>query len=599
MFFAQISPSTPALPPAEAGERDVPLGNGVVLRTGGDVSTLVDGRVAVIVAGAGRYRREFGAVDALCRTVLAAYRAGGTNAVSDVPGETSIAVVDGDKRCAVLATDRFATYPIAWRAGSDGIAFGDRADQVAAGSARDEQALLDYLYHHVIPAPRTVHRGVMRLGAGSRLVYEGGRPTVSRWWVPRFDEGATGKSFDALRTEFLQLVESAVARRATGSVGCFLSGGTDSSTVAGMLTKVTGQPARSYSIGFDAQGYDEMEYARIAARAYGCDHREYYMTPDDLVDAIPRVARYYDQPFGNSSAGAGYICAAKAHADGVETLLAGDGGDELFGGNSRYALQSLFHHYEAVPGPMKRVMEAVFADSPLRRAPLVRKIGGYIEHARVPLPARLQYYNLLVHLGVTNVLTPEFLAQVEFPALEREMAASFAECRAGSLLNRMLAYDWKYTLEDNDLPKVVGTTSLAGVRVAFPLLDDALLDFSLRLPPGMKLKGQKLRWFFKEALRGFLPDEIITKKKHGFGLPFGVWATRHPRLKAFASDTLVSLKKRGIVRPEFIDELLSKRLAEHPGFYGEAVWILMMLELWLGRSERTASKPERTLPVSA
>jgi asparagine synthase (glutamine-hydrolysing) len=155
------------------------------------------------------------------------------------------------------------------------------------------------------------------------------------------------------------------------------------------------------------------------------------------------------------------------------------------------------------------------------------------------------------------------------------------EVRDASEVNRTLAYDWRYTLAESDLPKVCGTTRLAGMQVAFPMLDDRLLAFSLRLPTEYKLKGLTLRWFFKEALRGFLPDEILAKKKQGFGLPFGVWLTRHRPLMTLARDSLRSLAPRGIVRPAFIDELFDRRLAEHPGYYGEMVWILMMLEQWL------------------
>ena len=117
--------------------------------------------------------------------------------------------------------------------------------------------------------------------------------------------------------------------------------------------------------------------------------------------------------------------------------------------------------------------------------------------------------------------------------------------------------------------------------MGFPFLDDALLDFSMQLPSDYKLRRLTLRWFFKEALRGLLPDEIIAKKKHGFGLPFGVWATRHPALKRLAEDSLASLSGRGIVRPDFVHTLVAERLAEAPGYYGEMVWILMMLEQWL------------------
>jgi asparagine synthase (glutamine-hydrolysing) len=145
----------------------------------------------------------------------------------------------------------------------------------------------------------------------------------------------------------------------------------------------------------------------------------------------------------------------------------------------------------------------------------------------------------------------------------------------------MLALDWRYTLADNDLPKVLGTAQLAGIDVGFPLLADELLDFSLGLPPEWKLRGLTLRWFFKEALREFLPIEIIRKKKHGFGLPFGVWAVRNEGLRELAGNALRALGERRVFRAQFIEELLSNRLAEHPGYYGEMVWIFMMLELWL------------------
>ena len=150
-----------------------------------------------------------------------------------------------------------------------------------------------------------------------------------------------------------------------------------------------------------------------------------------------------------------------------------------------------------------------------------------------------------------------------------------------SHLNKELAFDWRYTLAESDLPKVLGATGCAGVEVGFPMLDERLLTFSLKLPTNYKLKGLKLRWFFKEALRGFLPDEILTKKKQGFGLPFGVWANAHPGLKALATESLHYLARRGVVRADFTETLITKRLPEHPGYFGEMVWILMMLEQWL------------------
>src|SRR5690606_28679640 len=149
-----------------------------------------------------------------------------------------------------------------------------------------------------------------------------------------------------------------------------------------------------------------------------------------------------------------------------------------------------------------------------------------------------------------------------------------------SLINRILAFDWKFTLTDNDFPKVVQACHLAGMEVAFPFANDEMVAFSLALEPKQKLKGTQLRYFFKQALRGFLPDEIIAKQKQGFGLPFGVWLQSHKSLRAIASDSLSDLKSRNIIRPDFIDQLLDRHLHEHASYHGTMIWLLMMMEYW-------------------
>jgi asparagine synthase (glutamine-hydrolysing) len=482
-----------------------------------------------------------------------------------------------------LAVDRFASQTLCYRVVDGELRFAERADELAdAGTPIDPQAIFEYLYFHMIPSPRTVYRGVSRLPPGHFAVYEDGKLSVSPYWIPTF--GAPAKeSFETLRDELLQSLRNAVHAQLDGSrAACFLSGGVDSSTVAGMIGQVTGRPAATYSIGFDAQGYDEMQFARIAAKHFGTDHHEYYVTPDDLVRSIPDVAASYDQPFGNSSALPTYYCARQAQADGVSRLLAGDGGDELFGGNSRYAMQRVFGWYSRVPLALRNtLLGPLFAVPWVRRAPLLRKGSGYIGQADVPMPDRLQMYNLLRRLGTQEVLTPHFRGQVDEDGPLRQQREVWGQARAESEIDRTLAFDWRYTLAESDLPKVRGTTRLAGINVGFPLLDQDLLEFSMRLPAEYKLNGLKLRWFFKEALRGFLPDAILKKKKHGFGLPFGAWTMQHPGLRRLATDSLASIGNRGIVRPAFIRRLLDTLLPSHPGYYGEMVWILMLLEHWL------------------
>ncbi|WP_200380367.1 asparagine synthetase B family protein, partial [Rubrivivax gelatinosus] len=504
-------------------------------------------------------------------------------AAAAVDGSFAVGLADSRGRV-FLAVDRFAVRSLCWRIVGDRLLFAERADALAAvepAAPLAPQAIYDFLYFHSIPSPRTVFEGVYRLPPGHCAWYDGRQLELRRYWEPRFDE-VERPDFDALARTFRGRLREAVAGELDGSKpGCFLSGGTDSSTVAGMIKDVAGRAA-TYSIGFEAEGYDEMAFARIAAQRFGTEHHEYYVTPEDLVRSIPEVARHYDQPFGNSSALPAYYCAKMAREDGVTRLLAGDGGDELYGGNARYAKQRVFGWYDSVPGVLRRgLLQPLLEGTPIGALPLARKGRSYVEQAKVPLPDRMQMYNLLLRLGTAEVFTPDFLARVDAADTLRQQRTVWAEAGDASALNRMLAYDWRYTLAESDLPKVCGSTSLAGVAVAFPFLDRGVVDFSLGLPTDYKLKGLKLRWFFKEALRGFLPDEILAKKKQGFGLPFGVWATRHAGLKAFATDTLQSLAGRGIVRRDFIESLLADRLPAHPGYYGEMVWILMMMEQWM------------------
>lgn len=505
-------------------------------------------------------------------------------AAAGVTGDFSVGLCEPSGR-AFLAVDRFAIRTLCYRVDNGRLQFAGRADELANTRTEiDPQAIFDYLYFHIIPSPRTIYRGIYRLPPGHYALFENGQVTVAPYWVPNF-EAQRDASFDALKDEFKQLLRDAVATQLDGSKpACFLSGGTDSSTVAGMAALASGKTVASYSIGFDAQGYDEMEFARLAAKHFKTEHHEYYVTPEDLVRSIPAVAAHFDQPFGNSSALPAYYCAKMAREDGVSKLLAGDGGDELFGGNSRYAKQRVFGWYDHVPGLLKTgLMEPILGTQAAAAFPLTRKAGSYVEQARVPMPDRLQMYNLIMRLSPSEVLTPGMLTQIDVALplqLQRDVWQMARSCRA---LNQELAFDWRFTLAESDLPKVTGATGFAGVGVGFPLLDDRLLAFSQKLPIEFKLKGLKLRWFFKEALRGFLPDEILTKKKQGFGLPFGVWANTHPALKALATDSLHSLAQRGVVRVDFVQTLLTQRLPEHPGYFGEMVWILMMLEQWLQR----------------
>lgn len=542
--------------------------------------------LTVVVWGQVRIAGTRAEGDALAAELAANWRQAPDTVCARLSGAFSLCILDEARGEALLAVDRTGTQPLVYQLAGETLVFASSSDALVRHPATpgkiDPQGLFNYVYFHMVPGPGTVYQGQQRLLPGEYLRYRQGAVEKRAYWKIRFEE-RSDQSFDALKEQFLQLLKDSVRAAGEGQkVGAFLSGGTDSSTIAGILTQVGGKPADTYSIGFEAEGYDEMEYARLASRHFGTAHHEYYVTPNDVVAAIPQVAAVCDQPFGNASAVPAFYCARMARADGVTRMLGGDGGDELFGGNERYAKQHVFALYDKVPGLLRKALlePAVFNFPAGGMIKPIRKARSYIEQASVPMPARLETYNLLGRYGAAQVFDAGFLASCDPDGPLAGLRDTYAQQPDASLINQMLALDLKVTLADNDLPKVTRACELAGVEVAFPFLNDAMVEFSTHLTAKQKLNGTKLRWFFKEALRGFLPDEIITKQKHGFGLPFGVWLEKHQPLQELAYDSLSGLRGRGIVRAEFIDELLGRHLKEHPGYHGTMVWVLMMLEQW-------------------
>jgi asparagine synthase (glutamine-hydrolysing) len=567
--------------PGHAGDRLLVAGH-----DGCTAVTLGGGAVTVIGLGCERIPQE------LLATVSRSAYSSADLAALDVPGAGLVVVDHRDGWCRVVMP-RIGRDTVYWQATANRLSIASTPaalPSVSSGAAElDPRALYEYVYFHMLPAPVSVYIGVAKLCGGHCLTWRNGSATVERYWRARF--GDTPGSEAAAAVELRELLDAAV-RRALGdasNAGAFLSGGLDSSTVAGYAAQA--RPGiHTVSMGFDAAGYDEMEYARIASRHFRTTPLEYYVTPEDVLRTLPDIAASFPEPFGNSSAAAVYHCARIAREHGMTRLLAGDGGDELFGGNERYAKQLVFERYGAVPRVLRDFLlePAINAAAHVTRAFPIGKAHSYIEQAKIPLPDRLQHYNFLHRHAPADVFTPAVLDLVDTGAPLRRLQAEYATPEADSPVDRMLFMDWKFTLHDNDLVKVNTMCSLAGVDVAYPMLDPALVDFSMRLPPRWKVRDGELRWFYKRAMRGFLPDEILGKTKHGFGLPFGVWMRTHEGLLGLARDSLESLAGRGYFRPEFLREALRLHREGHASFYGELVWILTVLELWLQRNAPAA-----------
>jgi asparagine synthase (glutamine-hydrolysing) len=518
--------------------------------------------------------------------LVVGYRKMGNRVLQVLHGSFCLAIVNYKEESAFLAVDRLAIRSMTATVADQCLVFGSSAQAIRrhplVDASVDPQAVFNYAYFHVVPGPKCIYKNFVRLLPGTYLHFSRGRLSTGTYWEMDYRQTSSA-SFASLQEELFHLLEQSVRRQLDGkSVGAFLSGGTDSSTIAGMIGRVMGQPARTYSIGFDTKGYDEIEYARITARHFGTEHHEYYVTPDDVLAAIPAIAKAYGNPYGNSSAVPTYYCARCAEQDGVDVMLGGDGGDELFGGNARYARQWLFSLYDRVPSLLRQsaVEPMLFALPGGNRIPGVNKLRSYVRQASIPMPERLETYNLLNHLGCTNVFTSTFLSAVDRDAPMALLRQIYKDVLADDVVNKMLGVDLRLTLADNDLPKVVRMCELARVEARFPLLNEELVAFSARLPAHFKLKRTQLRFFFKRALRDFLPAATLTKTKHGFGLPFGSWLYMHAKLQELARDNLNGLAKRGIIQERFVDELIDVLLPRHPHYYGNFTWILMMLEQW-------------------
>ncbi len=536
--------------------------------------------------------REHGHAAAL----LHAYRQFGVDLLSRLKGSFSVAVADSGRRRLLLAIDRLGVSTMCFALAGRGVVFGATTTSVrnhpAVEATISLQTIHDFIAGGICPAPETIFNEQSKLLPAERLVVEDGQVRRDFYWqMPYRTEGP--RDVASLGEEMHALLRQAVRRTLEGedpaTVGAYLSGGLDSSTVAGLLAEESGHGARTFTIGFEADDYNEMAYARLASERFKTEQHEHILTADDTLDLMPRLAAAYDEPFANSSAAPAYFCALMARERGASCLLAGDGGDELFGGNKRYVHQKIFETYQHLPrGLRRRLIEPVtFA---LDRLPVVRKVGRFIRTSNTPMPARMRTDDPFRHILREDTETAALYAAADADHLDVREREAYERTASADLLQRMMHLDLKITLADNDLRKVTRTAMMAGMPVRYPFLDDDVVEFSARVPPDVMIRHFKLRSFYKQAMAGWLPDEIIAKKKHGFGMPYTDWPRRHPRFRELAHACCRSFRNRGYLRPEFVDRIdPTVGDGDIPGPSG-LLWDILILELWLQTfSEQTSA----------
>jgi asparagine synthase (glutamine-hydrolysing) len=520
--------------------------------------------------------------------LAALYEQLGIDFVEKLRGSFSLALWDRREERLMAAVDHFGQRRLVYWQDSRGLLVASRIDALLRTGIRpevDPRAIANVLNFSANLSPDTIFRGVKRLQPGHILSVSRGGSQVRKYWDMRYGMGRDTNE-QRLCCEMESVVESSVAAHCKGDsfndVGAFLSGGTDSSTITGMMSRMGRGRVKTFSIGFAEQPFNELGYAEIAARRFNADHHTYLVTASDCFEALPNMIRSFDEPFGNSSAIATYFCARLAGQNGVKTLLAGDGGDELFGGNAWYATDKAFQLYQDVPGFLRKGMvEPLLGLLPFKNG-LVGKARRYIRRSNLPAFERVMSYHFLCAHAPQEIFEPDFLHALNGYAVLDIPLRYYREAPAGEHLDRLLYHDLKLVIGDSDLPKVTCMSELAGIRSRFPFLDRAVAEFSGRVPACLKVRGFEKRYLFKKAFRKLLPVEIIQKKKHGFGIPVSEWMRTDPKMRELARDTLLSQRafERGYFRREFIDDLFRKYDGDESSYYGDTIWSFLTLELW-------------------
>ena len=528
----------------------------------------------------------------LALRILATYRKEGLKVLERIGGPFALAIADPDRRRALIAIDRMGIEKLAWGLVDDRLVFGTSASDVArmlfATPEVNTQAVFNFMLCHMVPAPDTAFTSVQKLLPGTAIEFSGTAAAQHQYWHADFHRERNPDVAELCEAVLPTIGRAIAATEPDERTGSFLSGGLDSSTVTGLLAGLQPETAKAFSVGFGVEEFNELSYARIASEHFTCQLHEYEVTADDVVRSITEISSSCDEPFGNSSSVPTLMCLRLAKRHDMTRLLAGDGGDELFGGNERYLSQRVFELYARLPRLLRRSILDPIARrlDPEDSVLPLRKFSSYVQQANISLPERYESWNFMYREKSQDLFDKEFLERVDPDHPLRHMRERWSSCPSTELLDRMLWYDWKFTLADNDLRKVSQMGELAGVEVSYPMLDEGVVALSLQVPSEVKIQGRELRSFFKKATRDFLPPQIISKKKHGFGLPFGHWLKSHKELQDLVYGSLDSLGRRRIFRTSFLKRVAAEHKEGHPGYYGYAIWDLIMLEQWLLAQEQ-------------
>ncbi len=487
-------------------------------------------------------------------------------------GMFGLAAWDRDRERLILARDRLGKKPLYYWSGPGVLVFASEIKGVlahpAVPAAPNERALDAYLTFGYVPTPETFFAGVRSVPPAHVLTIEpGGEPKIERYWQLAVPEDHLDLGMDEAAHEVRELLLAAIRRRLVADVplGAFLSGGIDSSAIVALMAGVMGEPVKTFTIGFDDRdGFDERPYARTVAQQFATEHHDRVVQPD-AIELVEQLVHHHDQPFGDSSAVPTFLLnqVAREH---VTVALAGDGGDEIFGGYERFAAGLATDRYLRVPRPLRA------GGRRLARG----RVARFAAAAEAGMPsAYLEWISYVPERWRRRLLTdPDDWAREEYAQRWRATAGA-------APLDRLLALNLDTYLLDDLLVKMDRTSMAHALEVRSPFLDTALVEFAAQLAPSLKVRGLSLKRVLKHAVADLLPREILDRPKRGFGVPLDRWFRSD--LAAYTDATLgPSARVRAHVDGSTLDALL----AEHrsgAGNHGHALWTLLTLELFLRR----------------
>jgi asparagine synthase (glutamine-hydrolysing) len=522
------------------------------------------------------------ATDCDTEVLVHLYEEHGEEFVERLRGMFAIALWDKRRRRLLLARDRFGIKPLYYREADGGLAFASelKAMLELPGFSReiDPKAVSAYLAFNSIPAPLTIFAEARKLPPGHLLSWEGGevrRRRYARPGPPPADELRRG-SMDALAAELREVLDDSVRAHLVADVpvGVLLSGGVDSGGLAALAGAHAGEPLRTFSIGFEEAGFDELSRARLVAERYGTDHHELILRPD-AVELLPRLVEAFDEPFGDSSALPTYIVSELA-AGHVKTALSGEGGDELFGGYYTYVADLLARRVGRLAPLARPLAEAL--PSRTDRVGFDYKAKRFARAAALPPLER--------HHGWKEIFSAETRSDLAGPAaawdpldLYRER---YAETEGAEPLARMQDLDLGIYMVDDLLVKTDRLSMAHSLELRVPFLDPKVAEFAFSLPTKMKVRGFEKKRLLRRALEPLLPKEIVHGRKQGFSIPIAAWL-RGP-LEPFARETLApgAIERQGLLDPAAVTPILDRHISGREDL-SRQIWGLMALTLWFDR----------------